>query len=50
MRDAYRDRLKAQQDGLAAICAAAGFGFGIHRTDHPPETALLTLYTALGVR
>ena len=37
----------AQQDGLAAICAAAGFGFGLHRTDHPPETALLALYTAL---
>lgn len=48
IRDAYADRLKAQQDGLAAICAAAGFGFGVHRTDHPPETALLSLYTALG--
>lgn len=50
VRDAYVQRLKAQQDGLAAICAAAGFGFGVHRTDHPPETALLALYTALGVR
>ena len=50
VRDEYARRLKAQQDGLAAICAAAGFGFGIHRTDHPPETALLMLYTALGVR
>ena len=35
---------------LAAICAAAGFGFGVHRTDHAPETALLSLYTALGLR
>jgi uncharacterized protein (DUF58 family) len=50
IRDRYRDRLKRQQEGLAAICAAAGFGFGIHRTDHAPETALLTLYTSLGVR
>jgi len=50
VRDEYTRRLKAQQDGLAAICSAAGFGFGIHRTDHPPETALLALYTALGVR
>jgi len=50
VRDAYARRLKAQQEGLAAICTAAGFGFGIHRTDHPPETALLTLYAALGVR
>ena len=49
---AFDDRahLKAQQDGLAALCSAAGFGFGVHRTDHPPETALLTLYAALGVR
>lgn len=50
VRDAYGRRLKAQQDGLAAICTAAGFGFGTHRTDQPPETALLTLYSALGVR
>ena len=50
IRDEYARRLKAQQDGLLAICTAAGFGFGTHRTDHPPETALLSLYTALGVR
>jgi uncharacterized protein (DUF58 family) len=50
VRDAYAKRLKAQQDGLAALCSAAGFGFGVHRTDYPPETALLTLYAALGVR
>lgn len=48
VRDAYAARLRAQQEGLAQICATAGFGFGIHHTDHPPETALLTLYTALG--
>jgi uncharacterized protein (DUF58 family) len=50
VRDEYARRLKAQQDGLSAICTAAGFGFGIHRTDHPPEAALLSLYAALGVR
>jgi len=50
VRDAYTERLKAQQSGLASICATAGFGFGIHRTDHPPEMALLTLYTALAAR
>ncbi len=48
VRAEYASRLKAQQDGLAAICSAAGFGFGIHRTDHAPEAALLALYTALG--
>ncbi|HET8996448.1 MAG TPA: DUF58 domain-containing protein [Acetobacteraceae bacterium] len=50
IRDEYARRLKAQQDGIAAICSAAGFGFGIHRTDLPPETALLALYTALGLK
>ncbi len=48
--EAYHRRLTAHQEGLRSLCAAAGFGFGVHRTDHPPETALLTLYTALGVR
>jgi uncharacterized protein (DUF58 family) len=47
VREQYAQRLAAQQRGLAAICAAAGWGFAIHRTDHPPETALLALYTAL---
>lgn len=47
VRDAYAARLLAQQDGVAAICAAAGWGFSVHRTDHPPEAALLGLYTAL---
>jgi uncharacterized protein (DUF58 family) len=50
VRDEYGRRLKAQQDGLAAICSAAGFSFAIHRTDHSPEAALLGLYTALTAR
>jgi uncharacterized protein (DUF58 family) len=50
VRDAYAQRLKAQQDGVAALCATAGFGFSVHSTDHPPEMALLTLYQALAVR
>jgi uncharacterized protein (DUF58 family) len=50
VRDAYGERLRAQQDGLASICASAGFGFGIHHTDHPPEMALLSLYQALAAR
>jgi len=47
VRDAYAQRLAEQQAGLAAICVAAGFGFSVHQTDHPPEAALLALYTAL---
>ncbi len=47
VRAEYTERLAAQQQGLAAICGAAGWGFATHRTDHPPESALLALYMAL---
>jgi uncharacterized protein (DUF58 family) len=50
VRDAYAERLRAQQEGITSICATAGFSFGVHHTDHPPEMALLTLYQALAVR
>ena len=41
VRSAYAERLAAQQEGLPRSARAAGFSFAIHRTDHPPETALL---------
>ncbi len=47
VRAQYAERLAAQQRGLAALCAAAGWGFSVHRTDQPPEAALLALYTSL---
>ncbi len=47
VREAYAARLAEQQAGMAAICRAAGFGFGVHHTDHPPQSALLALYAAL---
>lgn len=50
VRSSYAEALAAQQRGLAALCAAAGFSFATHRTDHSPETALLGLYTALAPR
>ena len=50
VRDAYAERLRAQQEGIASICATAGFGFGVQHTDHPPEMALLTLNQALAAR
>jgi uncharacterized protein (DUF58 family) len=50
VRDAYAQRRKAHQDGMASLCATAGFGFGVHHTDHQPEMALLTLYQALAPR
>jgi len=47
LRGAYAARLAAQQQHLAGIAAGVGWGFGSHRTDHPPEAALLALYLAL---
>jgi uncharacterized protein (DUF58 family) len=47
VRSAYAEALAAQQAGLASICAAAGWSFATHLTDHSPESALLSLYMAL---
>jgi uncharacterized protein (DUF58 family) len=47
VRDLYAERLAQHRAGLAAIAAAAGWRFAVHRTDHPPEAALLALWLAL---
>ncbi len=47
VRDTYRSRLAAHQDRLLELCRAAGFGWRLHRTDQPPQTALLALHLAL---
>ncbi len=47
VRDAYRARLAAQTASIADCARDAGFGFAVHSTDRPPETALLALYMAL---
>ena len=47
IRTGYADALAKQQRGLADLCFTAGWSFGVHRTDHPPEAALLGLYTAM---
>lgn len=46
-RAAYAERLAAQRAGLAAIAGSVGWGFIQHRSDRPPQTALLALYGAL---
>ena len=47
IRADYLGRLAAQREGLAAIARSAGWSLAGHRTDHPPQTALLALYAAL---
>ncbi|MCQ4160677.1 DUF58 domain-containing protein [Roseomonas sp. GC11] len=47
IRALYAERLAAHRAGLAAIAGAAGWSFATHRTDTPPEAALLALWQAL---
>lgn len=47
VRGDYIERLKAQCAGLRAIARTAAWQYSSHRTDQPPQTALLALYTAL---
>ncbi|NKC34367.1 DUF58 domain-containing protein [Roseomonas sp. BU-1] len=47
VRPAYAERVARHREGLAALAAAAGWTFASHRTDHPPEAALLALHQRL---
>ncbi len=47
VREDYAARLAAHREGLATIVRPVGWSFATHRTDRPPHTALLALYTAL---
>ncbi|MGH7065902.1 MAG: DUF58 domain-containing protein [Stellaceae bacterium] len=47
IRGDYAERFRRHRDGLAASAAPLGWTFGSHRTDRPPELALLALYNAL---
>jgi uncharacterized protein (DUF58 family) len=47
VRGAYLDKLARHREGLAAIARAAQWSFATHRTDQPPQYALLGLYNAL---
>jgi len=44
MRDDYQAAFKAHQGAIRDICSAAGWSFIDHRTDHTPESILLSLY------
>jgi uncharacterized protein (DUF58 family) len=46
-RAIYVERLRHHREGIAAIAAAAGWGFMTHHVDQPPQTALLALWQAL---
>jgi len=47
IRAGYHRRLQAQREALARIAKSVGWTMHFHRTDKPPQIALLALYTAL---
>lgn len=47
IRQDYHGRLEDHWEGLSTIARHVGWGFSVHRTDRSPESALLSLYTAL---
>lgn len=47
LRQRYLDRLAARRDHLDQLCRRLGWQFGHHRSDHPPQVALMWLYTLL---
>ena len=47
IRADYRQLIESHRAAIADIARAVGWTAGVHRTDHPPQTALLALYEAL---
>ena len=47
VRDDYRTALDAHHQGLIDVARRAGWTFAAHRTERPPESALMALYVAL---
>lgn len=47
VRELYAERLARHRAGLGALAQSAGWSFATHRTDQPPEAALLALHQIL---
>jgi len=50
LRDEYRDKFAARQAALRAMTRSVGWTFISHRTDRPPQSAMLALYRMLTER
>jgi uncharacterized protein (DUF58 family) len=50
IRRRYQGRLAAHREGLRDLARSLGWTFASHLGDHPPEPALLALYTALSTK
>jgi uncharacterized protein (DUF58 family) len=47
LREGYRHRLEGLRSSLGQACRRQNWTFALHRTDHPPQGALLAAYAAL---
>ncbi|HET6521086.1 MAG TPA: DUF58 domain-containing protein [Geminicoccaceae bacterium] len=50
VRATYTERLEAHRAALRDLARSFGWTCAVHRTDHPPEPALLALYVALAIK
>jgi uncharacterized protein (DUF58 family) len=46
-RPAYQRKLAEQKERLSGICRRRNWTFATHRTDRPPQSAMLALYAAM---
>ena len=47
LRQDWTQRLQRRHEALKALAQHAGWTFSVHRTDRPPQTAMLSLYASL---
>jgi uncharacterized protein (DUF58 family) len=47
VREIYAERVQRHRAALAALARSSGWSFATHRTDAPPEAALLALHQLL---
>ncbi|NCC21725.1 MAG: DUF58 domain-containing protein [Alphaproteobacteria bacterium] len=47
IRDAYRARIRAHAESIRHVCREAGWGYYLHRTDHPLADTLAELWALL---
>lgn len=50
VRRRYQGRLEAHREALRLLARSLGWTFASHLSDHPPEPALLALYTVLSTK
>jgi len=47
VREDYHGRINNHIAGLRGLCRRIGWNYGLHRTDHSPESALLAAFMAM---